>query len=128
MDLYFKCFGAVIVFVLTFIATAEFLRFLSRNFIACWLYQEGYMIPPRKPVDQLKDKDVRWYVHTKSSVKQAMTDEAFRRGVDLWTLGGAVLASWLQAGCPDFPVGTSELPIPAPSPSSSIAGPKEPEA
>ncbi|MFC2974080.1 hypothetical protein ACFOJE_17915 [Azotobacter bryophylli] len=86
------------------------------------------MIPPRKPADQLKDKEVRWYVHTKSSVKQAMTDEAFRRGVDLWTLGGAVLASWLQAGCPDFPVGTSELPIPAPSPSSSIAGPKEPEA
>lgn len=94
----------------------------------CWFLKVKNMIPPRKPADQLKDKDVRWYVHTKSSVKQAMTDEAFRRGVDLWTLGGAVLASWLQAGCPDFPVGTSELPIPAPSPSSSIAGPKEPEA
>ena len=99
---------------------------LFRGF--CLSLEEKNMIPPRKPADQLKDKDVRWYVHTKSSVKQAMTDEAFRRGVDLWTLGGAVLASWLQAGCPDFPVGTSELPIPAPSPSSSIAGPKEPEA
>ncbi|WP_139231888.1 hypothetical protein [Azotobacter beijerinckii] len=85
------------------------------------------MIPPRKPADQLQDKEVRWYVHTLSSVKQGMTEEAFRRGVDLWTLGGAVLASWLQAGCPDFPFGNSTPSIPAPSPSSSIAGPKEPE-
>lgn len=84
------------------------------------------MIPPR--LAQVEDKEVRFYVHTRASVRLALTEEAHNRGTDLWTLGGLVLAQWLEAGCPDGLSVNSAAPSPAPSPSSSVAGPKEPEA
>lgn len=57
-------------------------------------------IPPRQ--EQITDKECRFYVHAPASVKLALHQEALRRNVELWDLGGAVLASWLRAGCPDF--------------------------
>lgn len=84
------------------------------------------MIPPR--LAQIEDKDVRFYVVAPSSVKLALSEEAVSRGTDLWSLGGAVLAQWVTAGCPDSLSDNSAPSSPAPSPSSSVAGPKEPEA
>lgn len=57
-------------------------------------------IPPRQ--EQITDKECRFYVCAPASVKLALHHEALRRNVELWDLGGAVLASWLRAGCPDF--------------------------
>ncbi len=80
-------------------------------------------LPPRQ--DQIEDKEVRFYVSGPLSVKLALQEEAARRRLDLWTLGGAVLTMWVQAGCPDGLSNHSASPSsPAPSPSSSVAGPK----
>ncbi len=57
-------------------------------------------IPPRQ--EQVSDKQIRFYVHAPASVKLALHHEAMQRGVDVWDLGGAVISSWLRAGCPDF--------------------------
>ncbi len=57
-------------------------------------------IPPRQ--EHIEDKEVRFYVFAPASVKLALHQEAIQRGVEFWHLGGAVLASWLRAGCPDF--------------------------
>jgi hypothetical protein len=57
------------------------------------------MIPARK--SEIKDENKRFYVMAKASVHLALQQEAFKRGTDLWTLGGFVIASWLDAGCPD---------------------------
>lgn len=84
------------------------------------------MIPPR--LAQVEDKEVRFYVHAPASVRLALTEEAHKRGTDLWTLGGLVLAQWLEAGCPDGLSVNAAASSPAPSPSSSVAGPKEPGA
>ncbi len=84
------------------------------------------MIPPR--LSQVEDKEVRFYVVAQTSIKLALSEEAVRRGTDLWSLGGAVLAQWVTAGCPDSLSDNSAPSSPAPSPSSSVAGPKEPEA
>lgn len=84
------------------------------------------MIPPR--LNQVEDKDVRFYVVSQTSVKLALSEEAVNRGTDLWTLGGAVLSQWVAAGCPDRFTATTSPSSPAPSPSPSVAGPKEPEA
>ena len=72
-------------------------------------------IPPRQ--ETIEDKDRRFYVVAPGSVYLALQQEALQRGSDLWTLGGSVLAAWLNAGCPDFP---TESPSPSPSP---VAGP-----
>lgn len=82
------------------------------------------MIPPR--LAQIEDKEVRFYVHATASVRLALTQEAHRRGADYWTLGGAVIAQWLEAGCPDFVSASAAALIPAPSPSSSVAELEEP--
>ena len=82
------------------------------------------MIPPRQTA--VEDKDVRFYVTAPASVRLALTQEAHDRGTDLWTLGGLVLAQWLEAGCPDGLSVNAAAPSPAPSPSSSVAGPQEP--
>ena len=71
------------------------------------------LIPPRQ--DQVEDKERRFYIVAPSSVYLSLQQEAIARGSDLWTLGGTVLAAWLQAGCPDF--GFSE-PASAESPAS----------
>jgi hypothetical protein len=57
-------------------------------------------IPPRQRT--IQDPEKRFYVQSKKSVKLELEKEAFARGTDLWTLGGAVLEAWLAAGCPDF--------------------------
>lgn len=80
-------------------------------------------IPPRQSTVQ--DKDRRFYVCAPSSVYLELQQESYRRGTDLWTLGGAVLQAWLAAGCPDFgfasePSDLSDSPEPPPS-SSPIA-------
>ncbi len=79
------------------------------------------MIPPR--LNQVEDKEVRFYVVAQTSVKLALSEEAVSRGTDLWTLGGAVLSQWVAAGCPDRLTAPSSPSSPAPSPSSSVAGP-----
>ena len=81
-------------------------------------------LPPRKA--QVEDKEVRFYVTAPGTVKLALQEEAFRRGTDLWTLGGSVLALWVAAGCPDGLSGTSPVSSPTPSPTSSVAVPKDP--
>lgn len=57
------------------------------------------MIPAR----QIEVRDVikRFYVTAPSSTHLELQKEAFKRGTDLWTLGGHVLTSWLAAGAPD---------------------------
>lgn len=84
------------------------------------------MIPPR--LTTFEDKEVRFYVTAPSSIKLRIAEEAVARGTDLWTLGGAVLAQWVTAGCPDLFPGNSAASSPTPSPSSSVVGPKEPGA
>lgn len=64
-------------------------------------------IPPRQT--NIEDKDKRFYVQSTTSVKLALEKEAFSRGSDLWSLSGAVLSSWLDAGCPDFCFSSAEL-------------------
>ena len=76
------------------------------------------VIPPRRT--NFEDKDRRFYVVAPSSVYLSLQEEAIRRGTDLWTLGGAVLTAWMEAGCPDFASSVSPS-SPAPSPSSSVA-------
>jgi len=56
-------------------------------------------IPAR--VEQVEDKVKRFYVFAPSSVYLELQKEAIKRGSDIWTLCGAVLADWLKAGCPD---------------------------
>lgn len=69
------------------------------------------IIPPRQA--HVEDKERRFYVVAPSSVYLRLQQESIQRGTDLWTLGGTVLTSWLNAGCPDFPV-SSESPCPEP--------------
>ena len=57
------------------------------------------MIPARK--SEIKDEIKRFYVMAPVTIKLALEKEAFRRGTDLWSLGGQVLQSWLAAGAPD---------------------------
>lgn len=83
------------------------------------------MIPPRQT--NIEDKERRFYVCAPSSAYLALQREAIQRGTDLWTLGGSVLVSWMNAGCPDFASAQESDPIPAPSPSSSVADEKEPD-
>lgn len=75
------------------------------------------IIPPRQ--QQVEDKDRRFYIVAPSSVYLQLQQEAIQRGTDIWTLGGSVLTSWLNAGCPDL-AASSESPCPSPS---SVAGP-----
>lgn len=70
------------------------------------------MIPPR--LAKVEDKEVRFYVSAPSSVKLRLTDEAMKRGLDMWTLAGLVLTDWISSGCPES--------IPCPSPSPSLVG------
>ncbi|MFT0212904.1 hypothetical protein VQ643_09860 [Pseudomonas sp. F1_0610] len=58
------------------------------------------MIPPRKV--NVEDKEKRFYVIAPSSVHLELQKEAFKRGTDLWTLGGAVLSEWVKSGFPDL--------------------------
>ncbi|MFV8570043.1 hypothetical protein MARI_32910 [Marinobacter sp. JH2] len=75
-------------------------------------------IPPRK--DQVEDKERRFYVSAPASVYLQLQQEAIHRGTDLWTLGGSVLRSWLEAGCPNFGPQAHPLEQPSsPPPSSS---------
>lgn len=74
-------------------------------------------IPPRQA--KVEDKERRFYVVAPSSDYLRLQQEAIQRGTDLWTLGGAVLSSWLGAGCPDcFSHVESCSSSPAPSLSS----------
>ncbi|GAA3588437.1 hypothetical protein [Marinobacter xestospongiae] len=76
-------------------------------------------IPPRQ--EQVEDKERRFYVCAASSRYLQLQQEAIQRGTDLWTLGGAVLTAWLEAGCPDFGFSGSATPesSSSPPPSSS---------
>lgn len=58
-------------------------------------------IPSRKAVSEIEDKERRFYVFAPASVVVALQAEAASRCVDAWRLGGAVIQSWLEAGCPD---------------------------
>ena len=76
------------------------------------------IIPPR--LEQVEDKERRFYVVAPSSVYLQLQQEAIHRGTDLWTLAGSVLTAWLSAGCPADFLGCANS---APAPSSSpIAG------
>lgn len=57
------------------------------------------MIPARQI--EVRDELKRFYVSAPTSVHLALTQEAYKRGTDLWSLGGFVLATWLAAGAPD---------------------------
>lgn len=57
------------------------------------------MIPGRQTT--VKDEGKRFYVFAPASVKLQLEQEAYKRGTDLWTLGGMVLTTWLNAGAPD---------------------------
>ena len=78
-------------------------------------------IPPRKTKPD--DKERRFYVSAPSSCYLQLQQEAVQRGTDLWTLGGAVLRSWLEAGCPDlgFQAQPPEQPSSPPPSSSPLA-------
>ena len=76
-------------------------------------------IPPRQ--NKVEDKERRFYVVAPGSCYLQLQQEAIQRGTDLWTLSGAVLRSWLEAGCPDFgfqaqPPEQSSSPPPSSSP------------
>ena len=58
-------------------------------------------IPSRKALTELDDKERRFYVFAPASVVVALQAEAVGRCVDPWRLGGAVVQSWIEAGCPD---------------------------
>lgn len=73
------------------------------------------MIPAIKK--EIQDKPKRFYVFAPASVYLALQEQAFKREVDFWHLCGAVLGSWVAAGCPD-----SFVNFPRPS-SSSLAKP-----
>lgn len=76
------------------------------------------IIPPR--LDKPEPKERRFYVTADSTVHLALQKEAHARGTDLWTLGGAVLAAWLDAGCPgSF---TPQSPLPSSSPVADDQG------
>lgn len=75
-------------------------------------------IPPRQT--KIEDKDRRFYVVAPSSRYLELQQEAIQRGTDLWTLSGAVLCAWLDAGCPDIGFqGPTPDKSPSPPPSSS---------
>ncbi|MEQ5835478.1 hypothetical protein [Marinobacter sp. NFXS9] len=75
-------------------------------------------IPPRQ--QKVEDKDRRFYVVAPGSCYLKLQQEAIQRGTDLWTLSGAVLRAWLDAGCPDLGFqGQSPEKSPSPPPSSS---------
>ncbi len=66
-------------------------------------------IPSR--VDQVEDKQRRFYIFTTSTIYVELQKEALRRGTDLWTLCGAVLTDWINSGCPDtFNAESGETP------------------
>jgi len=78
-------------------------------------------IPPRQ--EQIEDKERRFYVAAPSSCYLQLQQEAIQRGTDLWTLGGSVLRSWLEAGCPSFgpQAQPPEKPLSPPPSSSPLA-------
>ena len=78
-------------------------------------------IPPRQ--ERVEDKERRFYVVAPGSCYLQLQQEAIHRGTDLWTLSGAVLRSWLEAGCPDFgfQVQPPEQPSSPPPSSSPLA-------
>lgn len=59
------------------------------------------IIPPRQAISALEDKERRFYLFAPVSVVIALQAESAARCVDPWRLGGAVIAGWLAAGCPD---------------------------
>lgn len=78
-------------------------------------------IPPisdAAPAEKLK----RWHVFTSAGVYLELQRQAVARGTDIWTLAGAVLGQWLQAGAPDVIRPTTDSLFPCPSP-SFVAGP-----
>ena len=77
------------------------------------------MIPPRQK--EVKDEVKRFYVFAPASVQLELQKEALKRGTDLWTLCGSVLASWVAAGFPDSFQSTDPV-SPCPS-QSSLASP-----
>ena len=82
-------------------------------------------IPAR--VEQVEDKERRFYVLAPSSIYLELQKEAIRRGSDLWTLSGSVLTAWVQAGFPDgFPSLPQSSVPPCPSLSPSVADPEQP--
>ncbi|WP_312226567.1 hypothetical protein [Stutzerimonas nitrititolerans] len=58
-------------------------------------------IPARKDPAEAGDKERRFYVFAPASVVLALQAEGVARVTDPWRLGGAVLAQWVAAGCPD---------------------------
>lgn len=58
-------------------------------------------IPARKDISEIEDKERRFHVLAPASVVVALQVEAGKRCTDAWRLGGLVIQSWLEAGCPD---------------------------
>lgn len=71
-------------------------------------------IPPRLEEPPVKPK--RFYIDSTTDVYFTLQQEAALRGTTHDALAGKVLALWLLAGCPDFPLSDSH-----PSP-SQLAG------
>lgn len=59
------------------------------------------MIPVRTDAAEQEDKDRRFYVFAPESVFIDLQIEAKRRSVQAWYLGGLIIKSWIEAGCPD---------------------------
>lgn len=76
-------------------------------------------IPKRKK--NLPAEPKRFYVMATTRVHADLLKEAAARGTDLYTLGGAVLSAWIEAGSPDFFERDQDHPekSPSPPPSSS---------
>lgn len=58
-------------------------------------------IPSRKSPSEVGDKERRFYVLAPENVVLALQAEAVARATDAYRLGGAVIAQWIAAGCPD---------------------------
>lgn len=55
-----------------------------------------------KRLKALDKKDRRFYIVTDNGIKLELEKEAYQRGTDAWTLGGAVISAWILSGCPEI--------------------------
>ncbi|MBV1789016.1 hypothetical protein KQ940_13240 [Marinobacterium sp. D7] len=94
--------------------------FIRTPIIRGKLIVSNHIIPPR--LNEVEDKDRRFYVVAPSSVYLQLQNESIQRGTDVWTLGGAVLTAWLRAGCPGDFLGSASVPAPSSSPIADEEG------
>lgn len=55
-----------------------------------------------KRLAEVDKKERRFYVVVDAGIKLELEKEAYQRGSDAWTLGGAVISAWILSGCPEI--------------------------